>query len=116
MKVALDSISDNTKWKMGQGSRRNEPISPGLSGPCHSADVPTEDQQGRSQAGGCDREAIETYPTDKPVPSRLILGWSGTRPIHVVAADDAPAQETIIVTVYQPDIQEWESGFKMRKR
>ena len=61
-------------------------------------------------------EIIETYPTDKPFPSRLILGWSGSRPIHVVAADDAPAQETIIVTVYQPDIQEWESGFKRRKR
>jgi len=38
-------------------------------------------------------EAIETYPTDKPFPSPLILGWSGTRPIHVVAADDAPAQK-----------------------
>ena len=61
-------------------------------------------------------ETIETYPTDKPFPSRLILGWSGVRPLHVVAADNAPAQETIIVTVYQPDIEEWESGFKRRKR
>ena len=61
-------------------------------------------------------ETIDTYPTDKPLPSRLILGWSGSRPIHVVAADDALAQETIIVTVYQPDIQEWESEFKRRKR
>ena len=61
-------------------------------------------------------ETIETYPTDKPLPGRLILGWSGSRPIHVVAADDALAQETIIVTVYQPDIQEWESEFKRRKR
>jgi hypothetical protein len=33
-----------------------------------------------------------------------------------VAADNASAQETIIVTVYQPDIEEWESGFKRRKR
>lgn len=61
-------------------------------------------------------ETIETYPTDKPFPSRLILGWSGVRPLHVVAADNASAQETIIVTVYQPDIEEWESGFKRRKR
>ena len=60
-------------------------------------------------------ETIETYPTDKPFPSRLMLGWSGTRPIHVVAADDARAQETIIVTVYQPDVAEWEAGFKRRK-
>lgn len=61
-------------------------------------------------------ETIETYPTDKPLPSRLMLGWIGSRPIHVVAADDASAQETIIVTVYQPDIEEWESGFKRRAR
>lgn len=61
-------------------------------------------------------EIIETYPTDKPFPSRLILGWSGSRPIHVVAADDISAQETIIITVYQPGIEEWEPGFKRRKR
>lgn len=60
-------------------------------------------------------ETIETYPTDKPFPSRLVLGWSGSRPIHVVAADDTHAQETIIVTVYQPDAAEWEAGFKRRK-
>jgi hypothetical protein len=60
-------------------------------------------------------ETIETYPTDKPFPSRLIVGWEGTRPIHVVAADDVSAQETIIVTVYEPDTAEWEAGFKRRK-
>jgi Domain of unknown function (DUF4258) len=60
-------------------------------------------------------ETIESYPTDKPFPSRLLLGWNGSRPIHVVAADDVPAQETIIVTVYQPDPTEWESGFVRRK-
>jgi len=60
-------------------------------------------------------ETVETYPTDTPFPSRLILGWSGSRPIHVVAADDAPTQETIIVTVYQPDTTEWDSGFTRRK-
>ncbi|MEO8341274.1 MAG: DUF4258 domain-containing protein [Nitrospirota bacterium] len=54
-------------------------------------------------------ETIETYPTDKPFPSHLFLGWIGSRPIHVVVADDAPLQETIIVTVYQPDTTEWES-------
>lgn len=29
---------------------------------------------------------IEDYPDDKPYPSRLILGWIGSRPIHLVAA------------------------------
>lgn len=60
-------------------------------------------------------ETIETYPTDRPFPSRLILGWSATRPLHVVAADDEQARETIIVTVYQPNLDEWEQGFKRRK-
>ena len=61
-------------------------------------------------------ETIETYPDDKPFPSRLMLGWIGSRPVHVVVADNAVAQEAIIITVYQPDAEEWETGFKRRKR
>jgi len=60
-------------------------------------------------------ETIQAYPTDKPFPSRLILGWNDARPIHVVAADNDQAQETIIVTVYQPDAVEWDADFKRRK-
>ena len=60
-------------------------------------------------------ETIETYPDDRPLPSRLILGWSGPRPIHVVAADNVEAQEMIVITVYQPDVEEWEQGFKRRR-
>ena len=29
-------------------------------------------------------EEIEDYPEDAPYPSRLVLGWRGSRPIHVV--------------------------------
>ena len=61
-------------------------------------------------------ETIETYPDDKPFPSRLMLGWIGSRPVHVVVADNVGAQEAIIITVYQPDAEEWETGFKRRKR
>lgn len=61
-------------------------------------------------------ETIETYPDDKPFPSRLMLGWIGSRPVHVVVADNVEAQEAIIITVYQPDAEEWETGFKRRKR
>ena len=60
-------------------------------------------------------ETIETYPEDKPFASRLMLGWSGSRPIHVVVADNVAAQEAIIIIVYQPDAEEWEAGFKRRK-
>jgi hypothetical protein len=58
---------------------------------------------------------IESYPSDFPYPSRLLLGWRGTRPIHVVGADNATDNETIIVTVYEPDPDLWEPGFEKRK-
>jgi hypothetical protein len=61
-------------------------------------------------------ETIETYPDDKPFPSRLMLGWIGSRPVHVVVADNVAVQEAIIITVYQPDAEEWDAGFKRRKR
>ena len=59
---------------------------------------------------------IEEYPEDRPYPSRLVLGWPGSRPIHVVAADNPAEQETIIITVYEPDPERWEEGFERRKR
>jgi hypothetical protein len=61
-------------------------------------------------------ETIETYPDDKPFLSRLMLGWSGSRPVHVVVADNVAAQEAIIITVYQPDAEEWETDCRRRKR
>jgi hypothetical protein len=33
-------------------------------------------------------ETIEDYPADFPYPSRLVLGWHGLRPVHVVVADN----------------------------
>jgi uncharacterized protein DUF4258 len=61
-------------------------------------------------------QIIEAYPNDIPHPSRLVLGWRGTRPLHVVIADDAEAEETIVVTVYEPDPAQWEPGFRRRRR
>lgn len=60
-------------------------------------------------------EVIEGYPDDTPYPSYLVLGRSGSRPIHVVAADDAASQETIVITVYEPEPGQWESDFRRRK-
>jgi hypothetical protein len=59
-------------------------------------------------------EEIRAYPEDKPYPSRLVLGWIGNRPLHVVAADDSSAEETIIITVYEPDPSQWETDFRRR--
>ena len=60
-------------------------------------------------------EVIEDYPDDTPYPSRLILGWRGNRPLHVVAAYNATDQEMIVITVYEPDPDRWEPGYKRRK-
>jgi hypothetical protein len=57
---------------------------------------------------------IIDYPDNQPYPSRLMLGWRGTRPIHVVAADTEDG-ETILITVYEPDPALWEPGFERKK-
>ena len=60
-------------------------------------------------------ETIEDYPHDAPYPSRLVLGWLGGRPLHVVAAQPASALEIIVITVYEPDPIRWDSEFKRRR-
>ncbi len=59
-------------------------------------------------------ELIERYPADEP-PRYLVLGWSGKRPLHVVAEDDPVSGETIVVTAYEPDRKVWKAGFKERR-
>ncbi len=60
-------------------------------------------------------EVIESYPEGTPYPSRLVLGWSGSRPLHIVAAENAKERETIVITLYEPDRKQWEPGFRRRK-
>ena len=60
-------------------------------------------------------DVIRSYPDDTPYPSRLILGWRDQRPLHVVAADNAPDDETIIITVYEPDPALWQPDFRTKK-
>lgn len=61
-------------------------------------------------------EVIRGYPEDKPYPSRLLLGWRGSRPLHVVAADATDEDAVIIITVYEPSPDLWEADFRRRKR
>lgn len=60
-------------------------------------------------------EVIEEYPDDIPYPSCLMLGWPGARPVHVVVAHNSPDQETIVITVYEPDPTRWEPGLRRRR-
>jgi hypothetical protein len=59
-------------------------------------------------------ETIEEYPDDTPYPSRLVLGWVGSRPLHIVFAENQSSQEIIVVTVYEPDLDRWDSDFSRR--
>jgi hypothetical protein len=61
-------------------------------------------------------EVIEEYPEDQPYPSILMLGWRGTRPLHVVIAHNQDEHEIIVITVYEPDPARWEPGFRSRRR
>lgn len=57
--------------------------------------------------------AIHKYPEDGPYSSRLLMGWIADRPLHVVCAD--ADEQTIIITVYEPDPLLWEPGFERKK-
>ena len=61
-------------------------------------------------------ELIADYPDDTPYPSRLVLGWVGRRPLHVVAAYNAVDDETIVATVYEPDPAAWNPDFRRKAR
>jgi hypothetical protein len=72
----------------------------------------TEDDVGHVLATG---EVIESYESDTPYPSRLILGFCGSRPLHVVVADNQENREAIVITVYEPEPAQWDSSFRRRK-
>jgi hypothetical protein len=61
-------------------------------------------------------DAIAEYPADKPYPSRLLLGYVGGLPLHVVVAEDEVRARCFVVTVYVPEPTKWHSNFRTRKR
>jgi hypothetical protein len=60
-------------------------------------------------------ETIEDYSAEMPEPSRLILGFQGKRPFHIVASDNSEINATTIITVYIPDPDKWNKDFKSRR-
>lgn len=60
-------------------------------------------------------ETIEEYPDDSPYPSKLLLGWTKGRPLHLVVADNQCDNTLVVITVYQPDLQNWQTGFRKRR-
>ncbi len=62
-----------------------------------------------------DGEVIEDYADDKPYPSLLLLGMSGNRWLHVVAAREIESGGCVVVTTYEPNPILWESDCRTRR-
>jgi hypothetical protein len=61
-------------------------------------------------------QVIEDYPDDIPLPTCLILGFTKKqKPIHAVVAVDESDRMLYVITVYSPNNEEWENGFKKRR-
>lgn len=64
----------------------------------------------------CKGTIIEPYPDDPRGSSCLILGFSNpNRPLHVICGR-LEEDEILIITAYEPDLNEWESDWKTRKK
>jgi hypothetical protein len=60
-------------------------------------------------------ETIEDYSAEMPEPGRLILGFQGKHPFHVVVSQIPTTNEVTIITVYLPDPGKWSKDFKRRR-
>jgi len=60
-------------------------------------------------------DIIEDYPTDQPLPSCLVMGFTKEgEPIHSVWAYNQDTGRAVLVTVYRPDPDRW-TNWKIRK-
>jgi len=60
-------------------------------------------------------ETIDDYSAEMPEPSRLILGFQGKHPFHVVTSENPETYETTIITVYIPDPEKWNKDSRSRR-
>jgi hypothetical protein len=60
-------------------------------------------------------ETIEDYSSEMPDPSRLILGFQGKRPFHVVCTENLQAKLITIITVYIHEPARWSKDFRRRR-
>jgi hypothetical protein len=60
-------------------------------------------------------ETIEDYSSEMPNSGRLVLGYQGKRPFHLVVSETLETKEATIITVYIPDAEKWTKDFKNRK-
>jgi hypothetical protein len=60
-------------------------------------------------------DMIEDYSAEMSEPSRLIIGFQGKRPFHVVTSENPESAEITVITVYLPDLDKWKKDFRSRK-
>ncbi|MCL4529566.1 MAG: DUF4258 domain-containing protein [Chloroflexi bacterium] len=60
-------------------------------------------------------DVIEDYSGEMTEPSRLILGFQGKRPFHVVTSENAEEKEITIITVYVPNPDKWKKDSRSRR-
>lgn len=60
-------------------------------------------------------ETIEDYSDEMPEPARLVLGYQGRRPFHVVVANNLETNGNTVITVYVPTQESWKKDFKTRR-
>jgi hypothetical protein len=60
-------------------------------------------------------EIIEPYPDDKYLPSFLLRGEVEGAAFHVQIATDVEGNNVRVVTMYIPDVDEWDDGFRKRR-
>jgi len=61
-------------------------------------------------------EIIEEYPRDKYLPSYLIYTEYQGDIFHILFALDLEGENVRIVTAYRPNPEEWEEGFRKRRK
>lgn len=61
-------------------------------------------------------QIIEDYPTDRPYPSCLVMGYSSqSKPVHSVWAYNEQTGFAVLVTVYRPDPARWYDNYTERR-
>ena len=60
-------------------------------------------------------ETIEDYSSEMPEPGRLILGFQGKRPVHVVTSESPEGDCISVITAYIPDTSHWTRDFRRRR-
>jgi hypothetical protein len=60
-------------------------------------------------------DVINSALGNRPLPTILLLGFPGGRPLHVVVAYDTAEARCMIVTCYEPDPDLWDRGSRTRR-